>query len=209
MPMTAPFTPLAMGPSSLDSLYRRARDGSSEALGELLDRYSRLLLAIANQKVDSDIRPKDGASDVVQETMLEFYREFDRNPSLSERECRARLYRTLKNNILNLVRHHRAKKRNVRLERSLDAAGPGDGTHALADDGTSASSVCSGAEAAEALREALRGLTKRERRVLLLTFYEGLNASQIGAVMDLSADNVRQIRGRAKGKLKHALARFA
>ena len=54
----------------------QSREGSAEALGELLGQYRSLLLWTANQAMNSDLRTKVAASDVVQETLLEAFRDF-------------------------------------------------------------------------------------------------------------------------------------
>ncbi len=47
-----------------------ARAGSAPALGALLDAFRNYLMLIANAELDSELRKKFGASDLVQETCL-------------------------------------------------------------------------------------------------------------------------------------------
>jgi RNA polymerase sigma-70 factor (ECF subfamily) len=51
------------------------------------------------------------------------------------------------------------------------------------------------------LEDCLRGLEPRDRAVVLATFVEDRDADEIGAVMNLSAGNVRVIRHRALARL--------
>src|SRR4051812_46159075 len=55
---------------------RRARAGSHEALGQLLDGCRGYLLRIARDELDPRLQAKGGASDLVQETFLEAQRDF-------------------------------------------------------------------------------------------------------------------------------------
>ena len=53
-----------------------ARAGSREALGRALDACRGYLLLVAQGELAPDLRAKGGASDLVQETLLEAYRDF-------------------------------------------------------------------------------------------------------------------------------------
>ena len=57
-------------------LLTRAKSGSAEALGQLVEVNQNYLLLIANQEVDSNLQAKLGASDVVQETLAAAHRNF-------------------------------------------------------------------------------------------------------------------------------------
>ncbi len=64
---------------------RRARAGDPEALGDVLSRCRGYLLAMAQAEMQADLRPKAAASDLVQETLLEGQRDFDRSPEKPKR----------------------------------------------------------------------------------------------------------------------------
>ena len=85
----------------------QAREGSSEALSNLLGRYRSLLLWTANQTLDSELRTKMGASDVVQETMLEAVRDFQQFFGETDEEWQAWLRQVLSNNLNNADRRFR------------------------------------------------------------------------------------------------------
>src|SRR6516225_6277984 len=55
-----------------------ARQGSQEALAWLLEECRPYLLLIANDELDSGLRPKVGASDLVQDSVLEARQDFPR-----------------------------------------------------------------------------------------------------------------------------------
>jgi RNA polymerase sigma-70 factor (ECF subfamily) len=108
----------------LEQLIHAARRGSTAALGQLLERCRRYLLLVANHSLDSDLRPKAGASDLVQDTFVEAQQDFSRFQGSSEPELLAWLTKILTNRLANNVRHYRyTLKRSVDREEPL-GAGP-------------------------------------------------------------------------------------
>ena len=72
---------------------------------------------VARSQVESWLRVKVDASDLVQETMLEAYRDFDRFEGRSEQEWLAWLRKILAHNAADFVRHYRGTaKRQARRE---------------------------------------------------------------------------------------------
>ena len=72
-------------------LIDEARGGSALAMGQLMERCRRYLLLVANDSLDSDLRPKVGASDLVQDTFLEAHQDFSHFHGTTERELLPRL----------------------------------------------------------------------------------------------------------------------
>src|SRR5437763_5408525 len=106
-----------------------ARGGSSEALGELLEACRGYLLLVAQRELALDLQAKGGASDLVQETLLDAVRAFPRFQGTSEAEVLAWLRRLLLNNLVSFARRYRdADKRQVGREVGLaeGSAGPAD-----------------------------------------------------------------------------------
>ena len=68
--------PIPVPSSDVERWLPAARAGSSEALGQMLDAYRAYLLQIAGRELDTQLRAKAGASDLVQETLLEAFRDF-------------------------------------------------------------------------------------------------------------------------------------
>ncbi len=107
-------------------LIARARDGDEAALGELIGRYRGYLCSLAYKQLDSDVQPRVDPSDVVQQSCLEFHRDFDTFRGTEEAELVAWLKQILRNNVANTIRHVHAGKRSIKRERSLsDTAGTG------------------------------------------------------------------------------------
>src|SRR3954451_18258751 len=105
-----------------------ARQGSGEALGQLLESFRAYLLLIAQRELDPDLRAKGGASDLVQETFLEAQRDFPNFRGDTEAELMGWLRQMLLNNLASFSRRFRATaKRRLACEISLEADLPAGG----------------------------------------------------------------------------------
>lgn len=103
--------------SPLVELLARARAGNSEARDELFDKCRNYVAVVARGQVESWLRQKVDASDLIQQTLLEAHRGFDRFRGQSEGEWLAWLKQILKNNAADFVRHyHGTAKRQARRE---------------------------------------------------------------------------------------------
>src|SRR5438874_308510 len=91
-------TRFGMPDSEEDVLLAAARGGCRQALGALLERYRDYLLLLARAELAPDLRPKEGASDLVQQTFLEAQRDFAAFQGRTEEELLAWLKRLLRNN---------------------------------------------------------------------------------------------------------------
>ena len=99
-----------------------AQAGSKEALAQMLEMYRPYLLLIASQELDPALRAKGGASDLVQETILDAYKGFARFQG-GEEELRAWLRQMLRNNLANFARRYRdTGKRHMSAEIPLDGS---------------------------------------------------------------------------------------
>lgn len=191
-------------------LLSEARSGSRDAIGKLIDHYRPYLLLIANQELDSAVRGKVGASDVVQETMLTAQVALNDFAGSSEDELMAWLRKILLNDLSDAGRKfQRTAKRRVDLEISIhgdsrinqppmvvrsDTAPPG--TH-TAD-----------AEEAEALLFAMARLSQEYQVVLRLRNWEQLSFAEIGDQLDRSPDAARKLWSRAVLHLQQELIKL-
>lgn len=184
-----------------------ARNGSSQALGELLESSRNYLLLIANLALKGKIRGKVGPSDLVQETFIEAQRSFERFEGKSDEELQRWLYRILEHRIGNTFK--RFLKTNRRdITREVDWSGlfltlaehdlPGN-------DPKTPGSLLSLKEDAGQFEIARAHLPSDQRQVIQLRVDERLSFEQIGLQMHRSTDAARKLFARAVLKLQTLL----
>lgn len=109
---------------NVTQLIRNARQGDPACRDELFGLCRDYLRFIARAEVESWLRVKVDASDVVQQTMLEAHRDFDRFAGDSEKEWLGWLRQILSHNVADFVRHYRGTaKRQQRREVPIRRAG--------------------------------------------------------------------------------------
>lgn len=104
-------------------LIANARQGDDACRQQLFELCRSYLGLVARAQVESWLKVKVDASDLVQETMLEAHRDFSRFEGESQQEWLAWLRRILAHNAADFVRQYRGtEKRQVRREVRLAAA---------------------------------------------------------------------------------------
>jgi RNA polymerase sigma-70 factor (ECF subfamily) len=184
-----------------------ARAGDPEALGRLLDTFRPVLLAAAIAGWDDDLRAKAGASDLVQESLLEGQRDFAAFRGRGPDELLAWLKQILAHNIANLRRQFRdAAMRDVAREVPLPARGP-DALpgECLPDLGSSPSGQAARREGNDRLRRAMDRLPEHYRNVVVWHHRDGLTFDAIGRRLNRPAEGARQLWWRALKRLKDEL----
>jgi RNA polymerase sigma-70 factor (ECF subfamily) len=184
-----------------------ARGGSREALGQALEACRGYLLLLAERELDTDLRAKGGASDLVQETFLEAQKDFAQFRGDSEDELRAWLRQILLHNLANFTRRYRATaKRRLGREVALDVSGSAaDREGGLILDALSASGLAMEEERAQSLRRALERLPGDYRQVILLHYQEQRPFEEIALLMQRSYEAVRSLWARAIRRLRHEM----
>ena len=92
------------------------------AQGHVLERFRQYLCLLARTRLDSRLRGKLDASDVVQQTLLEAHQARGQFRGTSDEEYAAWLRQILARNLANALRDFGRDKRDVNRERSLQAA---------------------------------------------------------------------------------------
>ena len=181
----------------------RARAGSREALGQILEACRAYLQTVARAKRDPALQAKAGASDLVQETFLEAQRDFDQFKGDSEEELLAWMRQLLLNNMANFTRSYReAAKRSVGREVRCASDGSLDLTENAAANDLSPSGMILAQEQAQKLQRALELLPEDYRQVLLLRYQEQQPFEEIAGQMNRSANAVRKLWMRAVERLQ-------
>jgi RNA polymerase sigma-70 factor (ECF subfamily) len=186
-------------------LISQARAGSSEALGQLLNRCRGYLLRVAGDELDPRLQAKGGASDLVQETFLEAQRDFGAFRGASEPELLAWLRHRLHYRVGKFIRGYRAAaKRAVGREVPLDdgdSSSPSMAPHPAADQ-LSPSECALAVERDDLLERAVERLPEEYRRVIELRYRQGLSFEAIGATLGRTPNAARKLWARAIHRLK-------
>lgn len=186
------------------ALLAEARRGSNQARSQLFELCRDYLLLIANREMENRLKSKAGASDLVQETILEAYRGFERFRGESEAEFYCWIRRILKNNLSNFTRcygetHKRRASLEVPIEEVVDRGGDPP------DDGDSPSEVAIRHELERDIGRFLGQLPSHYREVLLLRHWEELTFEEIAIVTGRTADAARMLWWRAVDRLSRLL----
>lgn len=185
--------------SRFETLLRDSRGGSHEAIGELLELCRERLMNRAERELSSKLRPKFGASDVVQETLVDAVRLFDQFEGRDLDELLAWLRTILMNRLGNLLQRYQSLKREIDRESPIH-----DGrkeNNLLEDLNPTAHDLLARMEQGDAIRRALERLSETSRQVLILRTWEHLSFEEIGRKIGRSADASRKIWRRAIDRL--------
>jgi RNA polymerase sigma-70 factor (ECF subfamily) len=161
---------------------------NQEAAGSLLEAYRPVLQLLADQMVGPGLRRREGSSDVVQRTVIEAYAAFESFKGHSEPEFSAWIKRILSHNVTNLIRDHRAAKRDVRREQYFDAADESITLTWLqpAAKISSASQRAIKAEAAINLAAAIEKLPEEQQIAVRMRHLEGCSLEELAATLNKS-----------------------
>lgn len=203
MPMVATDHP------SVADLLARARGGDQQALGRLFELCRNYIGIIAQAQVEGWLRAKVDASDLVQQTLLEAYRDFSHFQGGTEGEWLAWLRRILSHNTADFVRRYRGTdKRQAGREvalGSLAADSSAAGLSALADSGETPSQQIIRKERELQIADALAHLTPDHREVIVLRNLQRLPFEQVAQRMGRSRPAVQMLWMRAIHKLQETM----
>lgn len=154
-----------------------------------------LLLVLAKEKMCRDIQAKIGASDIVQQTMLEAYLHVDSFKPKDDRHIFNWLSKILLNNVRDLSKSFRiVKKRSVGRERRLRSDGN------IADRKQTAETL-ELQEQIDLLGRALGCLPLAHQQILTWRYHEQMTFPEIAILVGRSEDAVRMIAKRALHRL--------
>jgi RNA polymerase sigma-70 factor (ECF subfamily) len=188
----------------LSSRLAAARAGSNEALGQSFEQFRTYLLEVARQAVAPALKPKGGASDLVQDTFLEAQRLFPRFDGGSEAQLRAWLRALLLHKAAKLGRRYGTTAKR-QLSREVSLGGHDKAVHPsqIAATSPTPSVAAMSAEQSMCLRAAIERLPDDYQRVMALRYTDGLSFDEVGQRLDRSADAARMLWARAVERLKH------
>ena len=186
-----------------------AKAGGGGALGLLLERYRNYLTLLVRLQLGRRLQGKVDVEDLLQEISLEAHRRIGQFRGGSEGEFLVWLRRILGSILANQVRHYYGtKRRDPRLERAL--ADDIDRSSRALDGGlvapqSSPSQQAARREQAVLLADALQGLPKDYREVIILRQLEELTFPEVALRMGRTEDSVKNLWLRALARLRRAL----
>lgn len=174
-----------------------------------LERHRNYLRTIARHAIPRKLQGKLDASDVVQETMIKALAGVNGFRGNDTQDMAAFLTGVLRNHLIDECRRFTAAKRDVGIERSIDAA-INDSTTRLGDLLTAALSTPSKQLQREerrlALAETLCSLPDDQRTAIELHKLKGLSLEETAANMQRSLPSVAGLLRRGLAALNHALS---
>ena len=196
--------------SSIVQMLARARAGDQQELGRLFEACRSYLGVIAQAQMESWMRAKVDASDIVQETLLEAHRDFARFQGGTSAEWLAWLRGILSNNAADLVRKYRGtEKRQTRREVPLKS--PADesavrGVAELADSIETPSVQLMRQERELRLADAIVQLAPDYQQVIVLRNLQRLPFDAVAERMGRSRPAVQMLWLRAIRRLQEVMA---
>jgi RNA polymerase sigma-70 factor (ECF subfamily) len=190
-------------------LLARARSNDAAQLDLLFAHCRNYLGVVARAQVESWLRAKVDASDIVQQTMLEAYRDFHKFRGTTEAEWLAWLRQILAHNADNYIRHYRTGKRQARREVPLRQPGDDSNTRGAPDpsDGAeSPSQLLLRKERDWQIADALAQLPPDYREVILLRNLERLPFDAVAERLGRSRPAAQMLWMRAIHKLQEVVA---
>ena len=197
------------GEISLTDLLQKARSGSGEALGQLLEACRAYLLVVARQELRKPLQAKVDAADLVQDTFMEAMRDFADFHGDCAQQLLGWLRGILLHNVADLSRRFTTGCRCLSqevplLDRTADLVPSGK-------DRGEKRTICQQLIAQEqrhALDAALRRLPPSYRQVLQLRYDKCCSFAEIGNCLQRSPEAARKLWCRALERLRQDLRAY-
>lgn len=194
---------------SLRDCLERARRGDAAAREQLFASCRSYVALLARANVGRWMQSKVDASDLVQQTLLDAHRDFERFAGQSEGEWLAWLRQILAHNTGDVVRHFgAAEKRAARREVPLGGAGPDDSAGLAWEPpapGASPSQLAVSNENELLLAEAIEKLPDDYRDVIVLRNLQRLPFDEVASRLNRSRPAAQMLWARAVQKLRELL----
>ena len=191
------------GPVTWKDLLQKARKGDEVALGAVCERLRSYLMLVADEGMGDDLRGKFGASDIVQQSMLEAAQDIDRFSGSTEKEFRIWIKKILHHNLIDVARSFRdTSGRDI----SREETGSRNLHEQLFANADTPSEFMQRAEADEELARAVQLLPTRKREIIEMRHRDGLSYKEIAEKLNVSEIAARKIWSRAIEDLRRALS---
>jgi RNA polymerase sigma-70 factor, ECF subfamily len=196
-------------PPKVSELICRARDGDDECRDRLFEICRNYLGFAARAQVESWLRVKVDASDLVQQTLLEAHRDFANFQGDTEQEWLAWLRRIMAHNVSDFIRRYKGTaKRQIQREvpfRDPAISGPAPGAPEPAAMDRTPSQQLASIDDEIRVTAALAELTPDYQEVIVLRNLERLSFNEVAERMERSRPAVQMLWMRAIRKLQEVL----
>jgi RNA polymerase sigma-70 factor (ECF subfamily) len=179
------------GHEETQSLVRAAGQGNARAVDDLLERHREALHKLVRFRMDRQLARRVGASDVVQDVLLEAssrLREYAADPRMP---FHLWLRHLAQDRMIDLHRRHHAQRRAVDREQPLAGGGRADQSSLdlaaqLADAELTPAAATIRKELEERFLAALDQLDEHDREVIVMRHVEQMGNSEVAAALELS-----------------------
>jgi RNA polymerase sigma-70 factor (ECF subfamily) len=178
------------------ALLRRARNGSTDAIGVLFEECGERLLAFIRLRLGAELRREIESRDVLQNTFLKALDGIERFEGSGVSTLQGWLAIIASNEIRDQADFYRRLRRDARLRTSLSSS-----RDIPAEPVRSEVSRIELKEQTSRLERAMEALSPQHREVILLRDYEELGFREIGERSSRSPDAARMLYARAMTKL--------
>jgi RNA polymerase sigma-70 factor, ECF subfamily len=181
-------------------LMLKVRDDNAAAFDELMLRYQNRLVTVLEHLVGR----RDQAEDLAQEVFLRVYRA--RKRYVAGAKFSTWLY-TIANHVAANALRSRSRRPEVNLSARPTESGGVDmlDKMAVAASGAMPTRQMDKAELRDVVREALQGLSERQRLAVLLNKFEDMSYADIAITMEMTPQAIKSLLSRARVNLKELL----
>lgn len=187
--------------SSYD-LIDRIKNGDREALSLLFDRHRRRLAVLAHYRLGPHLRGLVESDDILQETLLKAYVQFDQFTYRTPGSFLRWLALIMEHVVADTARYHGRQKRQAAEIMPLKSASVPQGVEPV--DSNTPSRLLARDEALGALLRDLDELPDDYREVILLIKIEGLSTQEVAERMGRSREAIALLLHRAVKRLRQS-----
>ncbi len=181
---------IAKEDSQLDAdfleLLQRARAGDNSAFGELIQKYHKLLFAMARDGVSPELRGTDGDSDIVQDAELKAFTSFAQFRGENHDDMQRWLRTIVRSVVLDRRDYFQAEKRDCRMEQPLRSIQDDSRNPNLKGPDPTPSEFMSRQEDRERIEKAVSELPTEQREVVELRYRQYYSIPEIARMLAIT-----------------------
>ena len=202
MSLTAPEVPGSQmeAATSTYDLIRRIQEGDREALSQLFESYRPRLAVLIHYRLTPEQRRSIGVEDVLQETLLKAFRDFEQFAYRRPGSFLHWVSRIAEHVIIDLVRFEGRRKRQAGERAPFRSESQPQGVELV--DAQTPSRILAEDEGVRRLLALLDGLPEEQREVLLLAKFEERTTEEIAERVGRSRQAVALLLHRAIKRLR-------